>query len=125
MRRATWILVGLIVGASTATLGTNSAFASPAECEREISKSFAKFTQAKMKAAGRCRDGVLAGKTAGPCPDAATTSAVAKAETRMRASIAGEGSMLRKLICSGICIVPSFSIRTRWTLAWAKSVNVH
>ncbi len=87
MRTATHGLIGIIVGV-TILGGALPSFASPLACEREISKGLSKFTQAKIKALSRCRDAVLAGKFAGPCPDAKTTTAVAKAEAKLRSSVA-------------------------------------
>lgn len=86
MRTATCALIGFIVG-SGLLADVPHANATPVACTREISKGFAKFTQAKMKALGRCEDAVLAGKLAGPCPDAKTTAVLAKAEAKLRSSI--------------------------------------
>jgi len=86
MRTATRVLIGFIVGSVVLT-DVPLASAAPIACQREISKGFAKFTQAKMKALGRCEDAVLSGKLAGPCPDAKTAAVLAKAEAKLRSSI--------------------------------------
>src|SRR4051812_17540042 len=90
MRTATCTLIGIALTVSTAVLvGTpTAASATPVACQREISKGFAKFTQAKLKALGRCSDAVLAGKVAGPCPDAKTAAAIAKAQNKLRTGVA-------------------------------------
>ena len=90
MRIATWTVIGIALTVSTAVLvGTPSAAsATPVACQREISKGLAKFTQAKLKALGRCSDAVLAGKIAGPCPDGKTAAAIVKAQTKLRTGVA-------------------------------------
>ncbi len=86
MKAATCTLIGIVCGA--VILGpAPAALATPVACQREISKGFAKFTQAKMKALGRCHDAVLNGKTAGPCPDGKAGTVIAKAHAKLRSGI--------------------------------------
>ena len=87
MRTATHSLIGIIVGVTI--LGSASpSSATPLACEREISKGLAKFTQAKIKALSRCRDAVIAGKFAGPCPDAKTATVTCAGSCDRQALIA-------------------------------------
>jgi hypothetical protein len=91
MRTPTCTLIGIVMAVTTALVGTAPpAHATPVACQREISKGFAKFTQARLKALGRCEDAVVAGKLAGPCPDGKTAAVLAKAEAKLRSSIANK-----------------------------------
>jgi hypothetical protein len=86
MRTATCTLIAIIAGVTI--LGTAPlAAASPASCQREISKGFTKFTQAKMKALGRCHDAVVTGKFVGACPDQKTAAAITKAQAKLTSGI--------------------------------------
>ncbi len=62
--------------------------ADPIKCKREIAKRSAGFAQAKIAALQKCRDAVVSGASAGPCPDAKASQKIAKAETKLRDSIA-------------------------------------
>src|SRR6202008_1412713 len=56
-------------------------------CQRAIGKESVKFFISKSKALRKCEDQVLLGATSGPCPDAATASAIASAEAKKVAKI--------------------------------------
>src|SRR5436853_5079707 len=65
-----------------------TAHADPIKCQRSILKDSGKFAQAKIKALSKCEEGRLKGKVIGLCSaDVKTTTAIAKAETKMRAAI--------------------------------------
>jgi hypothetical protein len=87
MRGATRTL-GILVGSVLAlSVAAPRAFATPTACTREIAKSVAKFTQAKMKLLTRCHDALLTGKPIGPCPDPKSAAAITKAEGKLRTAI--------------------------------------
>src|SRR5262245_27028921 len=68
---------------------TTEAADSPAvRCEREIAKRAARFAQAKMRAMQICEDGILQGKSAGPCPDAKADRTIAAAASKLASATA-------------------------------------
>ena len=86
MRTVTRAVLGIMAVGSALLLGS-PAFASPTACQREIAKSFAKFTQARIKLLTRCHDAVLSGKSVASCPDPKTAAALAQAESKLRSAI--------------------------------------
>ncbi len=56
-------------------------------CADTLAARFAKFTQTRMKLMARCRDLVLAGHTAAPCPDSRTAAALEKARAKFRSIV--------------------------------------
>lgn len=61
--------------------------ADPATCRRAVSATLAKFVQAKLKLLQKCNDAVVRGKIAGPCPDAATATKIARAAGKLRRTV--------------------------------------
>jgi alkaline phosphatase D len=57
------------------------------KCQAGISKAGGRFLRARLKAKRKCALGVLGGKSAGPCPDAATAALVETARAAMETSI--------------------------------------
>jgi len=64
------------------------ALATPTACTLAIAKSYAKFTQAHMKALTRCRDAIVTGRPVGSCPDQKTLAVIEKARAKLRAGVA-------------------------------------
>ena len=64
--------------------GTNKSIAT---CQLKVGKSTTAFYIAKSKAMANCQAAILKGKSPGPCPDAATTAAITKAESTKVAAI--------------------------------------
>ncbi len=57
-------------------------------CKREIARAGAKLGRAEMRALQKCEDGIVAGKHAGPCPDAKASEQIAKAGAKTDSAIA-------------------------------------
>ena len=89
MKTAWYRLVSLaaaaVVGMVLATPPLASA--EPVACKRSISTSLAKFVQGKTKILRKCNEGVLAGKQAGPCPDAATAARITRLAGKLRRTV--------------------------------------
>jgi hypothetical protein len=79
---ASVLAVALLLG------GAAPAAAEPVRCQREIATQSAKLVQARVKALQKCRDAVVKGTFAGPCPDAKAGAKIAKAESKLGAAIA-------------------------------------
>jgi hypothetical protein len=62
-------------------------------CERKIAKAGNTYFLAREKAFERCLDGVRAGKTAGPCPDANAQKKIAAADAKKTALVQKCGSL--------------------------------
>ncbi len=77
--------IALVVTATA--VWSNAAYADALTCERAVVKASSKFTQAKMKALQRCRDGIVRHISQGPCPDISASAKIAKAETKLRSSV--------------------------------------
>jgi len=79
------VLLGLV---ATSTVGAPPAHADPIACQREIVKMATKLAATRIKALQQCEDRVLKGAGGGPCPDERTAVKIAKADSKLRASIA-------------------------------------
>ncbi|MEB2286016.1 MAG: hypothetical protein OZ922_15210 [Myxococcales bacterium] len=64
------------------------AFAEPQSCKREIARSEARYSRAKMKIVQKCWDNVVAGNKHGPCPDPKAAVRISVAAAKMQRSIA-------------------------------------
>jgi hypothetical protein len=65
-----------------------TAHADAVKCQKSILKESGKFAQAEMKALAKCEEGRLKGKIVTTCAlDAKTTTALSKADTKIRAAI--------------------------------------
>jgi len=62
--------------------------AEPEACKREIARADARYSRTAMRLLQKCEDDVLAGKAAGPCPDAATVQLIFGANATLQRSIA-------------------------------------
>jgi hypothetical protein len=82
MRLGRQIIVGLALFAVAATV----ADAETPKCQRAVAKASAKYLQSVTKAAQKCTDAAVKAGT-GTCPDAAMTSAVAKADAKLASAI--------------------------------------
>jgi hypothetical protein len=73
------------------------------KCQAAIGKGAAGFFVARSKTLSKCQAGVLGGKLTGPCPagDQKTVDAIAKAQTKMEATICGACGGADKL-CDGV-----------------------
>src|SRR5688572_28469514 len=88
MRPGTRTLVMIAVLTGVAATWTGKAQAEPASCRREIARASAKLADKRIAALQKCRDAVLTGKIAGPCPDAKAGTAIAKATAKFQSAIA-------------------------------------
>ena len=78
----------LTVALGLVLLAAAPAAADPVKCQREIAKRSAKYVQLLAKQLQKCEERVLKGQSAGPCPDGAIAVKLAKAESKLRASVA-------------------------------------
>ncbi len=56
-------------------------------CQREIGKNAVKFLRTKSKALQKCKDKMLTGQYAGPCPDPKASAVIANAVAKMNAKL--------------------------------------
>ncbi len=65
-------------------VGGSRVAAEPVACTRAINANLAKFVQAKTKLLQKCHDAVVKLKKAGPCPDLATATKIARLAGKLR-----------------------------------------
>jgi cysteine-rich repeat protein len=80
------LVAGAVASSLALLFGSSAAFADTAKCVAAISKATAQYEGAVQKAEGKCEDGKAKGKTMS-CPDATTTAAITKADTKFKATI--------------------------------------
>ena len=81
------ILLLALCGMVTAATPTARAAATSLDCERAISKGYAKFLRADSKAQRKCWDAVVNNASASSCPDARTTAQITQAASKLRAAV--------------------------------------
>jgi hypothetical protein len=65
----------------------NSSNTTIKKCQREIGKNAVKYLRMKSKLLQKCKDKVLSGQSAGPCPDPKTATVLGMAEAKRNAKI--------------------------------------
>lgn len=92
LRSAGIALLAMVVCAPNAGAETG-------KCQRAIAKASSQFLQARVKALSKCNEGVVKAG-AGTCPDQKTTDSIAKAASKLEASI-GKACGGSDKVCNG------------------------
>ncbi len=66
---------------------TNSSDSAVKRCQREIGKNAVKYLRMKSKVLQKCRDKMMTGQFAGPCPDTKSAAVLTTAEAKKNAKI--------------------------------------